>query len=243
MPQRDVRIGLISHIASFKFTSNFMADPRHLHLTGLMIPRYETANQDRLRRELDGAETAEVEARKQQDRVKASLECASVLQGLLFEQGRPLENAVLRGLKLMGVEAERCPEGESEFDAVFTIDGQRMLGEAVGRDSKAIAVGKITQLERNIAEDFARDDVEEHAHGVLFGNPQRLVAPDERTETFTAKCTSSAERNRFALVLTHEMFRPSAYLEESGDADYAAKCRAALVNLRKGRWWNSRSSR
>ena len=94
----------------------------------------------------------------------------------------------------MGVEAERFADGYSEFDSVFTIDGQRMLGEAEGRDSKSIAIGKITQLERNVAEDFARDDVEEHAHGVLFGNPQRLVAPGERTETFTEKCISSAER-------------------------------------------------
>ncbi len=129
----------------------------------------------------------------------------------------------------MGVEAERFAEGESEFDAVFTIDGQRMLGEAEGRDSKAIAIGKITQLERNVAEDFARDDVKEHAHGVLFGNPQRLVDPAERTETFTEKCIFSAKRNRFALVLTHTMFEPAAYVEESGDNDYAAACRAVIT--------------
>ena len=158
-----------------------------------------------------------------------SFEDASILQSLLYAKGRPLEDAVVRGLKLMGVEAERFADGYSEFDSVFTIDGQRMLGEAEGRDSKSIAIGKITQLERNVAEDFARDDVEEHAHGVLFGNPQRLVAPGERTETFTEKCISSAERNRFALVLTHTMFEPVAYVEESGDNDYGAACRAAIT--------------
>ena len=191
--------------------------------------RYETTEQRRLRGEYLQAQAAEVEARKQQQQLQASLEDASVLQGLLFAQGRPLQDAVIRGLKVMGIEAEGFADGESEFDAVFTIDGQRMLGEAEGRDSKAIAIDKITQLERNVAEDFARDGVEEYAHGVLFGNPQRLVAPGDRTETFTDKCISSAKRNCFALVLTHTMFGPVAYLEESGDTDYAAKCRAALV--------------
>ena len=107
-----------------------------------------------------------------------------------------------------------------------------MLGEAEGRDNKAINIDKITQLERNVAEDFARDDVDEHAHGVLFGNPQRLVAPQDRSLTFTEKCMSSAGRNGFALVLTYTMFDAAAYLDESGDTDYAAKCRAALVSAK-----------
>ena len=161
-----------------------------------------------------------------------ALEDASVLQGLLFAQGRPLEDAVLRALELMGIDAERVVDGDSEFDAVFTIDGHRMLGEAEGRDKAAIAIDKITQLERNVAEDFARDEVTEHAHGVLLGNPQRLLAPDERTKTFTAKCITSAERNGFALVLTHTMFGPAAYLEANEDPKYAAACRSAIANTK-----------
>ena len=191
--------------------------------------RYETDAQRRLRADLQEARVAEARARTKKEHLRACLEDASVLQGLLFAQGRPLEAAVIRGLKLMGIEAEGFADGESEFDAVFAIDGQRMLGEAEGRDRKAIAIGKITQLERNVAEDFARDDVDVYAHGVLFGNPQRLVAPGERTEAFTEKCISSAERNRFALVLTYTMFGPAGYLEASGDADYAAACRAAIT--------------
>ena len=128
--------------------------------------KYETANQHRLRKALLAAQAAEEQARRSQEELRGSLEQASVLQGLLFAQGRPLEDAVIRGLKLMDIEAERFVDGESEFDAVFTVDGQRMLGETEGRDSRAIAIAKITQLERNVAEDFAREDVEEYAHGV-----------------------------------------------------------------------------
>ena len=191
--------------------------------------RYKTVAQRELREDLLRVEEAEARARRQREDLLAALEDASVLQGLLFAQGRPLEDAVIRGLKPMGAEAARVAEGDSEFDAVFTIDGRRMLGEAEGRDRAAIAIGKITQLERNIAEDFARDDVAEHAQGVLFGNPQRLVAPDERTLTFTDKCLSSAKRNGFALILTHKMFESAAYLEANDDSEYAAACRAAIA--------------
>ena len=193
---------------------------------------YETAAQRRLREDLLKVQEVERQARKQQEDLRASLEDSSVLQGLLFAQGRPLEDAVLRALKLMGVDAARVADGDSEFDAVFTIDGHRMLGEAEGRDKAAIAIDKITQLERNVAENFARDEVTEHAHGVLFGNPQRLVPPDERTRTFTEKCLTSAKRNNFGLVLTHKMFEPAAYLEASDDAEYAAACRATIANTK-----------
>ena len=192
--------------------------------------QYETATQRGLREELLKAQEAEAQARRRLEELADSLGEASVLQGLLYAQGRPLEDAVLRALKLMGVDAARVAEGDSEFDAVFTIDGRRILGEVEGRDKAAIAIEKITQLERNIAEDFARGDVAEHAHGVLFGNPQRVVPPDERTKTFTARCITSAERSGFALVLTHTMFEPAAYLEANNDAEYAASCRIAIAN-------------
>ena len=193
------------------------------------VTQYQTAAQRSLQQDLLKAQEAEAQARQQQEELEVSLDDASLLQCLLFAQGTRLEHAVIRGLKLMGVEAVRVVVGDSEFDAVFTIDGRRMLGEVEGRDSAAIGIDKITQLERNVAEDFAREEVAEHAHGVLFGNPQRLVAPSERAKTFTAKCMSSAERNGFALVLTHKMFEAAAYLEESGDLGYAAACRAAIT--------------
>ena len=195
----------------------------------VQVTRYQAPAQRRLQQDLARAQEAEARARQEREVMEASLDDASLLQCLLFSQGTPLEDAVIRGLELMGVKAARVVVGDSEFDSVFTIDGLRMLGEVEGRDSAAIAIDKITQLERNVAEDFAREGIAEHAHGVLFGNPQRLVAPDKRIKTFTEKCMSSARRNGFALVLTHTMFEPAAYLEESGDLEYAAACRAAIT--------------
>jgi hypothetical protein len=129
----------------------------------------------------------------------------------------------------MGVQAANYSGGGSEFDAVFDIDGIRMLGEVEGKDHTAINIDKLSQLERNIGEDFSRDDVKEHAKGVLFGNPQRLVQPRERKLDFTEKCFASAVRNDLALVLTASMFAPAAYLEANTDAEYASACRAALL--------------
>lgn len=189
----------------------------------------QTQLQHRLREQVHEARKAEEEARISRETLEDSLEDAGLLQQLLFAQGRQLENAVLRALKLMGIEADRHVDEESEFDAVFGIDGQRFLGETEGRDRAAIDIDKITQLERNIAEDFAREEVTEHARGVLFGNPQRLTTPGDREKSFTDKCMSSARRNKFALVLTHTMFEPAAYLETEEDADYAAACREAIA--------------
>jgi hypothetical protein len=150
-------------------------------------------------------------------------------QDLILEKGTRLERAVLHALEVMGVEAAPYRDGSSEFDSIFSIDGTRMLGEAEGRDNSPIAIDKISQLERNVAEDFARDDVDVHAKGVLFGNPQRLTRPDERKHLFTEKCLASARRNEFALVLTADLFAPTRYLERVEDKAYAGQCREAIL--------------
>ena len=179
-------------------------------------------------------ETADLEAERA--RVAARLvdladarERAIRTQDLIFEKGLRLERAVLHALDTMGVKAAPYRDGSSEFDSLFSIDGTRMLGEAEGRDNSPIAIAKISQLERNVAEDFARDDVEVHAKGVLFGNPQRLTKPEERDHLFTKKCLESAGRNKFALVLTADLFVPARYLERVEDKAYARQCREAIL--------------
>ena len=72
--------------------------------------QYETATQRGLREELLKAQEAEAQARRRLEELADSLGEASVLQGLLYAQGRPLEDAVLRALKLMGVDAARVAE-------------------------------------------------------------------------------------------------------------------------------------
>ena len=114
--------------------------------------------------------TAQIE-RSQIKRAKLSveLENAGNLRRLLFEKGPPLEDAILEALAILGLKAERFQNADSEFDAVFSYEDMRFLGEAEGRDNKPIAIDKMSQLERNLSEDFARDGVEDYAKGILLG--------------------------------------------------------------------------
>jgi len=153
---------------------------------------------------------------------------ARELQLLLYANGKPLERAVLKALRLFGFHAERFADPDSEFDAIFTCQEMRMLGEAEGRDNGPIDVDKMRQLCTNLDEDFARPDVTAYAKGVLFGNPQRLRPPSKRKVNFTAKCLHMAEQRHIALVLTPSLFKPAAYLEHNPDEDYAKACRDAI---------------
>jgi len=47
-------------------------------------------------------------------------------------------------------------------------EGDRYIGEAEGKENKAVNIDKLGQLERNIQEDFARDEVQEPARGILL---------------------------------------------------------------------------
>jgi len=166
----------------------------------------------------------------QQDRasLQERLRGAGVLRGLLYETGHPLEHAVLEALRLMGFTAERHADGESEFDAVFTSPEGRFLGEAEGKDNRAINIDKLSQLERNLGEDFARPEVDAFAKGVLFGNAYRLQEPGTRPAAFTEKCCKGATRLGVALVRTPDMFRPAQHLKQGGGTAYAKACREAI---------------
>jgi hypothetical protein len=173
------------------------------------------------------AEIADRQAKKAG--LENELRQAGSLRKLLFEQGRPLENAIVEALKLLGFDAQPFSDGESEFDAVFVSLEGRCIGEAEGKDNKPINIDKFSQLERNIHEDFERPEVTGHAKGVLFGNAFRLLAIDERGDFFTEKCVSAAKRVGAALVRTPDLFAPAKYLKENiTDVDYAKQCREAV---------------
>ncbi|OLF54485.1 hypothetical protein [Pseudomonas chlororaphis] len=151
------------------------------------------------------------------------------LRNLLFEKGKPLELAILDALKIIGFEVSQFDNGESEFDAVFESKEGRLIGEAEGKDNKAINIDKLRQLAMNIHEDLERDEVSEPAKAVLFGNPYRLQSIDERPEPFTLKCISAASTSSTALVFTPDLFLVARYLKDKRDAKYAAKCRKAIL--------------
>lgn len=135
---------------------------------------------------------------------------------------------MLEGLKVLGFSANSFTEGDSEFDVVFSSPEGRFIGEVEGKDNKAINIGKLSQLERNLQEDFARDEVTEFAKGVIFGNAERLTNPSERGMSFTDKVFTGAKRAGIGLVRTPDLFEPVQYLTSNSDPNYAKSCREAI---------------
>lgn len=169
------------------------------------------------------------ELRDQRIALEKQLDQQTLTKGLLYEKGKTLEAAVIEALQMFGFKAGGYRDDESEFDIIFESDEGRFLGEAEGKDSSAINIEKLQQLERNVQEDFAKEHVTEYAKGVLFGNPHRLTEPGKRTILFTAKAISAAQRSGFALAHTPDLFPIVQYLKKSKDATFARKVRRCFA--------------
>ena len=155
------------------------------------------------------------------------------LKDLLFEKGKPLEDAVIEALRILGYEAENYDDGNLELDQVIIgPDGERYIGETEGKDKSSINIEKFRQLESNIQEDLQREEVSNPAIGVLFGNGFRIVHPEKREEQFTEKCIKNAERVNAILVRTSDLFKVAKYIRESNDEKFAEKCREAISESR-----------
>jgi hypothetical protein len=104
-----------------------------------------------------------------------------------------------------------------------------MIGEAEGKDTSAIDIGKFRQLMSNIQEDFDRDEVDVPAKGLLFGNGYRLMPPESRAEQFTQKSLTNAKLHGTALIRTTDLYPVAVrLLDHPEDDDFRAACRAAI---------------
>jgi len=182
-----------------------------------------------LKLELLEAERRVEEAQRMKEVLQERVSVAGTPKALLYEKGKPLEVAIVNGLVTLGFTAAPFREGSSEFDVVFECVEGRLLGEAEGKDNKAINVDKLRQLSMNIHEDLQRDEVSSPAKGVLFGNGFRLTPPVERTSQFTEKCITAATSQATALVSTSSLFNAVQYLSACNNEDYAKECRAAML--------------
>ncbi len=182
-----------------------------------------------LRVQLLEAEREVEEAQKRKERLSEELVAAGGLRSLLFEKGKPLEAAIIEALRLLGFKAEPFKESDSEFDVVFESSEGRLIGEAEGKDSKAVNIDKLRQLSMNIHEDFQRESVSVPAKAVLFGNGFRLQPLQERGDPFTEKCHSAAATSSTALVFTPDLFPSVKHLVATSDTGYATACRIAIL--------------
>ena len=189
---------------------------------------YDTAEESDLHATIEKVSKDIERLQQKKLRLEQQLVAAAGLRGLLYEQGKPLEHAVRDALTLFGFTARPFQESDSEFDVVFESAEGRFIGEVEGKDTKAINIDKLSQLERNLQEDFAREEVSSYAKGILFGNAERLTEPSKRAEAFTVKCQTGAKRAGIALVRTPDLFEPARYLRSNKDESFAALCRQAI---------------
>ena len=191
---------------------------------------YLLAPERSLRSQLMAAEIELEKAQRAKEELAERLEGEALLRGLLFEKGKPLEGAIVDGLRKLGFEAEPFKGDVSEFDVVFESEEGRLIGEAEGKDNKAVNVDKLRQLQMNIHEDLLRESVSMPAKPVLFGNPYRLLEPSERGEPFTEKCVAAAATMNTALVATPDLFAAVQHFVECQDPHFASACRSAILS-------------
>lgn len=149
---------------------------------------------------------------------------------LLYENGKALESAIEDALRELGFTVSNQRVGDFEIDHIIVgTTGKRLIGETEGKDNSAIDISKFRQLESNINEDFQREDVDEPAKGVLFGNGYRFTKPSERPEQFTAKCLTNAKRLQTALVKTCDLYDAVVcVLNNPDDESFRSACREAI---------------
>lgn len=143
---------------------------------------------------------------KQLEEENAKLIAAQKTKNLLYGKGPLLEESVRDFFRALGIDARQEVSRDVEFDLVFSLDGIKIIGEVEGKDNKSIAVDKISQLERCIQEDFAKEDSTEFAKGILFGNAFRTEPSESRGAVFTDKVISAALRSGIVLVDTRQLF-------------------------------------
>jgi hypothetical protein len=195
--------------------------------------KYTLPKEEKIRNKLSIIDTEIEELLKTKEQVEQELAGESVLKRLLYENGKPLEEAIRVALKILGFTVSHFDNSDSEFDVVFESEEGRLIGEAEGKDNNCIKIDKLRQLEMNIHEDYSREEVEVMAKGALFGNAYRLIIPEERKEIFSAKCFTAAERSGTALISTVDLFNVAKYLSGKTNRSFAQKCRHAIISSTK----------
>lgn len=191
--------------------------------------KYSLEPEDALRVELLEAEQSLQIAQNKKELVLEKLKSAGRLRGLLYEKGKPLESSIIDALKMIGFQAKPYKDAESEFDVVFESSEGRFIGEAEGKDSKAVNVDKLRQLSMNIHEDLQREEINTQAKGVLFGNGYRLQPVEARDVAFTEKCISASLKSSTALIPTSELFKVVQFFSATSDDEFAAACRKLIL--------------
>ncbi|MBP9855883.1 MAG: hypothetical protein KBC48_01045 [Candidatus Pacebacteria bacterium] len=190
---------------------------------------FELAQEQILKKELEEKSKRIDKLTSEKSDLLTKIDQETRLKDLVFEKGKILESAISIALEILGYKTENYNNGNLELDHVITSpEGDRLIGEAEGKDTSAINIDKFRQLTSNIQEDLQRTEVEVPAIGILFGNGFRLKKPSEREEQFTTKCINTAKTSNCVLVRTSDLFRVAKHIQESKDESFARVCRDVI---------------
>src|SRR5436190_14526796 len=103
-------------------------------------PRFALGPEAKLRIQLLEAERKVEEAQKHKEEIAESSSAAGAFRALLFEKGKRLEGVIIEALRLIGFQAAPFKDSDSEFDVVFESAEGRLIGEAEGKDNKAVNI-------------------------------------------------------------------------------------------------------
>jgi hypothetical protein len=193
------------------------------------LEQFILPGEQRIRQDLLKVEARIESIQKEKEAKQQELLQEVAFKRLLYEKGKPLEAVIRDALQILGFDVSHFDNGESEFDVVFECDEGRLIGEAEGKDNRPINIDKLRQLEMNIHEDYAREEVKEMAKGALIGNAYRLTKPDDRSDFFTEKCLTAAQRSQTALLRSTDLFNIVKYLTAKNDKDFAKRCRQTIL--------------
>lgn len=169
------------------------------------------------------------EIETQKSEVEIKLNKLNEFKGLLYEQGKLLEESAIKAFRVLGFNAENRQKDDMEHDIILTSPEGRAIVEVEGKDNDLIHIDKLDQLSRVVDEDFKLN--ESYPEGILLGNHFRHLHPIERKEAFTEKVIIAAQRKQFILLTTFELYKAlSEVLKNPTNEDLKEEVRIRIFN-------------
>ena len=215
-------LGIILKAAKTYFKKDISTPPPN------WVENYQLPGEQELSKKIESITQKVEQLTVEKEKVEDSKSEISKFKGLLFEQGKPLEQLVIEAFQHLGFTAENRTKDDLEHDIVFQSKEGRGLAEVEGKDNDAVHIGKLDQLNRAVDEDFAINN--DYPQGVLIGNHYRFTTPDKRKEPFTDKVKIVAEKKSFGLLTTLELYNAmEEVLKAPKDEAYKEFCRNKIL--------------
>ena len=193
------------------------------------IQDFEISGEKELTTEINMFNVKIREIETQKSEVEIKLNELNEFKGLLYEQGKLLEESAIKAFRVLGFNAENWQKDDMEHDIILTSPEGRAIVEVEGKDNDLIHIDKLDQLSRVVDEDFKLN--ESYPEGILLGNHFRHLNPIKRKEAFTEKVIIAAKRKQFILLTTFELYKAlSEVLKIPTNEDLKEEVRIRIFN-------------